>query len=94
MVALTVPPRKFQSVSGLWDRRNDGSPMRTRAPCPFQSVSGLWDRRNVRTRSGGRRPRRFNPSPVCGTGEMISMWGPGVAKRVSIRLRSVGPEKW
>jgi len=135
----------FQSVSGLWDRRNflagvivpsdsgfNPSPVcgtgempacrRRRArtagfnPSPvcgtgeisnlpsliaslsFQSVSGLWDRRN---RNPGRRsPRRerFNPSPVCGTGEMPQLRAEDTAggryrQGVSIRLRSVGPEK-
>jgi len=59
----------FQSVSGLWDRRNSKSPPWPNAASLFQSVSGLWDRRN---------PRCPGQPPL---------------QRVSIRLRSVGPEK-
>jgi len=38
----------------------------------FQSVSGLWDRRNVHLSSRVPCFLRFNPSPVCGTGEMCN----------------------
>jgi len=137
--ALEIAAYLFQSVSGLWDRRNPGG-RRVRLRAPFQSVSGLWDRRNadargrqrvhrvsIRLRSvgpeksvstrWGNSTTSFNPSPVCGTGEMwgvtyepalqefqsvSGLWDRrnqcGVAaqhrRRVSIRLRSVGPEKW
>jgi len=37
----------FQSVSGLWDRRNRVRPAEPMDVNPFQSVSGLWDRRNI-----------------------------------------------
>jgi len=59
----------------------------------FQSVSGLWDRRNGVMNVLPLCGRSFNPSPVCGTGEIFD---PDVYKaliEVSIRLRSVGPEK-
>jgi len=37
---------KFQSVSGLWDRRNLLTRVMASHADMFQSVSGLWDRRN------------------------------------------------
>jgi len=108
--------QKFQSVSGLWDRRNKidvskamanqvsirlrsvgpekyARPGSSRRGSRFQSVSGLWDRRNrvgqqLDVVVGG-----FNPSPVCGTGEMSESGYPRSPTLVSIRLRSVGPEK-
>jgi len=106
----------FQSVSGLWDRRNITTRNIQAILYLFQSVSGLWDRRNARFARRDRRRFGFNPSPVCGTGEMLhkeeegyielfqsvsGLWdrrNPGCRRRrcpawVSIRLRSVGPEK-
>ena len=140
-MALTeIKGSRFQSVSGLWDRRNANAVTIVATAARFQSVSGLWDRRN--RFAGARRwtPTRFNPSPVCGTGEIrrqprcgdrragfnpspvcgtgemrlahvhrrhrkfqsvSGLWdrrnwnGPGNygLRGVSIRLRSVGPEK-
>ena len=59
----------------------------------FQSVSGLWDRRNPRPLRSPPAWAGFNPSPVCGTGEMRRRMRLALAGGVSIRLRSVGPEK-
>jgi len=64
------PAVGFQSVSGLWDRRNYNCYARDGSLVLFQSVSGLWDRRN------GVHLDARDDEPV------------------SIRLRSVGPEKW
>ena len=106
----------FQSVSGLWDRRNarrGRSPLSSTSfnPSPvcgtgeisrtatgssrprFQSVSGLWDRRNVAGLDHHQHLPGFNPSPVCGTGEMLERGRLHRGPLVSIRLRSVGPEK-
>jgi len=83
----------FQSVSGLWDRRNLLSPPEPPCLTKFQSVSGLWDRRNQALGGGLGQDRRFNPSPVCGTGEIIFRSREMSGALVSIRLRSVGPEK-
>jgi len=106
----------FQSVSGLWDRRNTlnvpqilefGVSIRLRSVGPekcarsgaaacgssFQSVSGLWDRRNARTATWSSLRSSFNPSPVCGTGEICVRSLCQIHSIVSIRLRSVGPEK-
>jgi len=131
----------FQSVSGLWDRRNPGSRPVHERPVKFQSVSGLWgpekskvaktaddilkfqsvsslwDRRNsmsarICSVCSGFNPSpvcgtgeisippatswtigSFNPSPVCGTGEMLAGGLVAAVHSVSIRLRSVGPEK-
>jgi len=83
----------FQSVSGLWDRRNEARVLLIVEFSEFQSVSGLWDRRN---HPAGRRPTGrsgFNPSPVCGTGEIPAAATARRSRSVSIRLRSVGPEK-
>jgi len=91
-LTVTVAVSLFQSVSGLWDRRNLTSP----TPKPrnaFQSVSGLWDRRNCSRAICRLTGTRFNPSPVCGTGEMVPPHREREQARVSIRLRSVGPEK-
>jgi len=60
----------------------------------FQSVSGLWDRRNLDQESSGDAKMCFNPSPVCGTGEILVVVNCRQQQRVSIRLRSVGPEKF
>jgi len=92
--AIERAAAKFQSVSGLWDRRNDINLRMQSNSFQFQSVSGLWDRRNAggRGRIGG--ACRFNPSPVCGTGEMGQRGCWFHRPSVSIRLRSVGPEKF
>jgi len=63
-------PPAFQSVSGLWDRRNAAAAAVVDHVLQFQSVSGLWDRRNPASRSRAAMSTRFNPSPVCGTGEI------------------------
>jgi len=47
-VALELGQVAFQSVSGLWDRRNATALAAIGAKVEFQSVSGLWDRRNPR----------------------------------------------
>ena len=75
-------------------------PEKFQAPSPetiltvFQSVSGLWDRRNWQDTSSPCSDTGFNPSPVCGTGEIPSRGRYGRDAGVSIRLRSVGPEKF
>ena len=93
MLASSGPASWFQSVSGLWDRRNRVAAavhepvqvsIRLRSVGPekfdlvarrfaglaFQSVSGLWDRRNQSKPSRSGQTSSFNPSPVCGTGEI------------------------
>jgi len=103
VVALSVMVILFQSVSGLWDRRNDPSvagslavyvsirlrsvgPEKFRAACLpsapplFQSVSGLWDRRNTAAWASPCMPACFNPSPVCGTGEIVLRRAHGPAR--------------
>jgi len=108
--------QKFQSVSGLWDRRNAG-PSRSARSRPVSIRLRSVGPEKWRSATTPPRAARFNPSPVCGTGE-IPCPGPCAPARrcfnpspvcgtgeisgpprghgggqVSIRLRSVGPEK-
>ena len=85
---------RFQSVSGLWDRRNRRSAAWAGVITEFQSVSGLWDRRNFGWYDRSYHGTGFNPSPVCGTGEIRFVPRSDRRRLVSIRLRSVGPEKF
>jgi len=50
-IAELVATFEFQSVSGLWDRRNLPARIARMMELRFQSVSGLWDRRNATTRA-------------------------------------------
>jgi len=70
----TVAAEWFQSVSGLWDRRNAhrlGLHHHQQGFNP-SPVCGTGEIERAGKPRGG--IRRFNPSPVCGTGEIWSGW--------------------